>query len=349
MEPVPDTRKVMMRWQVIATLVHVAGLLLACGEAGSAGTSRGGRDASGPSAGGANPVGQPEAGQPGVASSLGTGGGPGGSSAGAGGIMTGGLPSSCVGAPSAYLYCNDFDDDAEGVYEVTTLKADWREPPWDDGVAEGRFSVVSGRDAFQGKSLRARYPEGCVGPKVCGGQWQMALAAAHTELFVAYRLRFAAGFDFVKGGKLPGLVGGSSPTGGSNPQGGFSARGMWRANGAAVQYMYYIDQNSTFGDDFGWDLGGTPRTFSPGTWHAVEHHVVMNAVGESDGKVEAWLDGQKVLERTGVKFRETGDAFAIDAFYFSTFFGGSDSSWAPTKDETVDYDTFVISTMPIGH
>jgi len=35
-----------------------------------------------------------------------------------------------------------------------------------------------------------------------------------------------------------------------------------------------------------------------------------------------------------------GDSFAIDALYFSTFFGGSDKSWATRKDETITFDDF---------
>jgi hypothetical protein len=38
------------------------------------------------------------------------------------------------------------------------------------------------------------------------------------------------------------------------------------------------------------------------------------------------------------------DTFAIDAFAFSTFFGGSDPSWAPQQDEHISFDLFVITT-----
>ena len=53
----------------------------------------------------------------------------------------------------------------------------------------------------------------------------------------------------MKGGKLPGMVGGSHPTGGHPADDGFSARLMWRRDGAAVQYVYYPGQTSTFGED----------------------------------------------------------------------------------------------------
>jgi hypothetical protein len=32
--------------------------------------------------------------------------------------------------------------------------------------------------------------------------------------------------------------------------------------------------------------------------------------------------------------RDHRDAFPVDALYISTFFGGSDASWAPHQDET---------------
>jgi Polysaccharide lyase 14 len=41
-------------------------------------------------------------------------------------------------------------------------------------------------------------------------------------------------------------------------------------------------------------------------------------------------------------------AYPLDGLYFSTFFGGSGSDWAPPKDETIDFDGFVISTSAIG-
>ena len=47
------------------------------------------------------------------------------------------------------------------------------------------------------------------------------------------------------------------------------------------------------------------------------------------------------------RFRHTED-LRIDGFYFSTFFGGGDASWAPVKDETAMFDNFVLSQTQIG-
>jgi hypothetical protein len=122
---------------------------------------------------------------------------------------------------------------------------------------------------------------------------------------------------------------------------------MWRGGGNAVQYVYHVDQPTEFGEDFDWDLGGR-RIFAPGTWHVVEHRIVMNTPAQNDGVVQGWFDGQLALDRRDVRFRDVA-SFAIDSFYFSTFFGGSDATWAASKDEHIYYDDFVVSAGPITH
>ncbi len=50
---------------------------------------------------------------------------------------------------------------------------------------------------------------------------------------------FPTGFNFVKGGKLPGLYGGkASCTGGDPAVDCFSTRLMWRAEGQGELYLY---------------------------------------------------------------------------------------------------------------
>lgn len=213
-----------------------------------------------------------------------------------------------------------------------------------EGVREGRVTVFEGPGVREGRSMQVQYPRGGVGPGPGGAQWMMSLGTRFDELYCAYDVRFATDFNFVRGGKLPGLVGGRANTGGNKPNGtdGWSARMMWRSRGDVVQYVYHPDQPTEFGEDFPWNLGGQ-RAFRPGNWHRVEHRIVMNRPGQRDGIVQGWFDGALALDRRDVRFRHV-DTFAIDAFYYSTFFGGSDPSWAPSKDERVDFDQFVIAT-----
>jgi hypothetical protein len=164
------------------------------------------------------------------------------------------------------------------------------------------------------------------------------------DLYCSYYVRFEPDFGFVKGGKLPGLAGGAGNTGGRKPNGtdGWSARMMWLARGEVVQYVYHVDQPGDYGQNFHWDRGGQ-RFFRPGAWHRVEHRIAINTPGERDGIVQGWFDGALALDRRNVRFRDV-NAFAIDLFAFSTFFGGSDETWAPVKDEHVSFDDFVVAT-----
>jgi hypothetical protein len=217
-------------------------------------------------------------------------------------------------------------------------------PTWNNGLDEGRATIVEERGA---RFLRVTYPAGQFGPSDAGVQFVVPLAQGHDEVFLSYRVRFGEGFQFVKGGKLPGMVGGTRPTGClkdlSEVEGGFSARMMWRRNGAVVQLMYTSALANLCGDDFPYTVGGRAGSFVPGEWQQVRHRLRMNTPGQSDGVVQAWLDGSLALDRHDVAFRGSAYNFLVDAIYFSTFFGGSDATWAPTSDQTVDYDDFVIS------
>jgi Polysaccharide lyase 14 len=239
------------------------------------------------------------------------------------------------------IFQQDFNAATLGPYTAAALAAGWNGTTPYNGVNEGRVSVIDGAEAREGRSLRVLYPRGGVSSNPSGAQWKMTLSR-RDELSCAYHVRFASDFDFVLGGKLPGLAGGAANTGGDKPNGrdGWSARMMWRERGEVVQYVYHVDQPTEFGEDFRWNLGGQ-RVFTPGTWHRVEHRVVINTPGQKNGIVQGWFDGQLALDRRNVRFRDV-DTFAVDAFYFSTFFGGSDPTWAPSKDEHVDFDQFMV-------
>lgn len=244
------------------------------------------------------------------------------------------------------LFRATFDAATPGPYAEAAVEADFNgAPTWNDGLDEGRATIVEeGNQRF----LRVTYPANQFGPANGGVQFKVPLGGSHDELFFAYRVRFGEGFSFMKGGKLPGLVGGSSPTGCSPDPDGFSARNMWRGGGDIVQYVYWPEQPNTCGDDLDYETGGDALSFNPGQWHTVEHRVRMNTVGSQDGVLEAWVDGELSLSDDARLWRNDG-TFAIDTLYFSTFFGGSDSSWAPASAQTVDFDDLVVSTEPLSH
>lgn len=250
------------------------------------------------------------------------------------------------GNPGAIVLSVDFDSTPLGAYAGSALDADWPGLVWQSAE---RCVIVEGEDAYSGRSLRVFYPRGSVGPLEGGAQWRVELPELYDELFLSYRVRFEPGFEFVRGGKLPGLFGGAGNTGGGIPTGtdGWSGRMMWRAAGLAVQYLYYPDQPRIWGEDIPWDEG-FERHFVPGEWSTVEHRFVINTPGEADGLLQGWWNGVLAVERPGLRLRDV-DTFAVDGFYFSTFFGGNTADFAAARDEYIYFDDFVISTESITH
>ena len=73
----------------------------------------------------------------------------------------------------------------------------------------------------------------------------------------------------------------------------------------------------------------------------------MNTPGAHDGILQAWFDGSLALDNQTFIYRIATATFGIDALYFSTFFGGSDATWAPTAAQVADFDDFIVSDQPI--
>lgn len=249
---------------------------------------------------------------------------------------------------SNIIFYRHFNDHAVGAYTETHLCQDWNCPDWNNGVNQGRVDII---DEGGNPVIRVSYPKGKYGPDESGAQWKYEIQN-YNDLFFAYRIKFGSNFDFVRGGKLPGLAGGTANTGGNTPKGndGWSARMMWKRAGRIVQYVYHPDQNQNlpYGDEFPWETEGQPLHLMPDVWYQIEVHVVMNTPGAKNGAIQAWLDGANVLDKGNIRFRDV-DGLSIDKVYFSTFFGGADRSWATSKDEYIYFDDFVISTRAITH
>lgn len=212
------------------------------------------------------------------------------------------------------------------------------------------ISLIKDPDGRFDRVLQVRYPAGSVTPSysrkknapIGGAQFFADLGISPTDtLRLSYYLRFSDDFDFVKGGKLPGLFGGTRVSGGKIPDGtnGFSTRFMWRRDGDGELYAYLPTSKK-----YGTSIGRGDWQFTPGKWHHLEQEVTLNQPGSNNGKVKVWLDGKEVLDKGGLTFRTTDD-LKIEGIFFSTFFGGSSSSWATPKDVEIDFADFSISTV----
>ncbi|HEY8201337.1 MAG TPA: hypothetical protein VII47_08285, partial [Actinomycetota bacterium] len=145
-----------------------------------------------------------------------------------------------------------------------------------------------------GRILRVAYPKGSASPTVHrdgeaplgGAQLYLRLRKPVDTLHLRYYVRFPEGFDYVKGGKLPGLFGGTVTGGRRSPDGtdGFSTRYMWRRDGAGEVYAYLATSRGE-----GTSLGRGTWHFRPGDWHLVEQEVVLNQPSRADGRIKVWL------------------------------------------------------------
>ncbi len=102
-------------------------------------------------------------------------------------------------------------------------------------------SPPPGGSSASGPVLRVQYPAGSFQDNNAGGAQMYALwnssGSAFQSMMISYEVAFDSGFDWVKGGKLPGLRGGPDPnncSGGNQANGTncFSSRVMWRKAGA---------------------------------------------------------------------------------------------------------------------
>lgn len=112
--------------------------------------------------------------------------------------------------------------------------------PFPDGLTAGNTSSSNNNTNSSAPVLQVQYPAGSFQDNDDGGAQFYALwnssGSPFQSMLVTYEVAFDTDFDWVKGGKLPGLRGGPDPnncSGGNQANGTncFSSRVMWRTNG----------------------------------------------------------------------------------------------------------------------
>jgi hypothetical protein len=221
-----------------------------------------------------------------------------------------------------------------------------------------RTQVISDEDERFPRILRVFFPAGSGSERSAnhdntpegGAQAYLPYQKATDQAYLRYYVRFPVGFDFVKGGKLPGLYGGTRTAGRKVPDGtdGLSTRYMWRRDGDGEIYAYLPTSH-----EHGTSIGRGEWRFRPGQWTSLEQRVQLNTPGGADGRITVWVDGRQVLDERGLSFRTTS-TLQIEGIFFSTFFGGGDKSWAtPVRIEEpvsqyVDFADFRVGPTAIG-
>lgn len=164
-----------------------------------------------------------------------------------------------------------------------------------------------------------------------------------------FQVKFGDNFDFNKGGKLPGLCGGSCSTGCTEMVAdGWSSRFVWK-NGNKL-YLYIYDQDRYRNKKVRADNRYCGTVYyvnfdaTPGEWVTLRQELKINSPNKYDGSIRVHVNGKETFFKDDFRFRGDTDTTEaqIDMFYFTTFFGGSTRDWAPSRDCYTYFDNFHV-------
>lgn len=219
-----------------------------------------------------------------------------------------------------------------------------------DGLALGktwsgtRYTNVIEAPSGEGRALRVMYEPTSRGSPRIEKKFGLESTASARVSFDVY---FEAGFEFVRGGKLGfGLRGGAGTTG-CKPivPDGWSARVMWRSGGTFEVYYYHQDRQNRCGDKITAKIDGEAIKLQTEQWYSMSLDVKVNDIGAANGAVSLLLGDFVVANRTGIRWRApcSGCRNArVTTLSLSTFYGGADSSWSPSKRTYALFDNVVV-------
>mgnify|MGYP002816115362 CR=1 FL=1 len=188
------------------------------------------------------------------------------------------------------------------------------------------LEVVEGAGVDGGHGLKATFEGSPRGSERITARHK--LGERGLEFTLSYDVKFDHDFQFVKGGKLHGLGPDSPITGGKSMQpSGWSARVTFKEEGSIRSYLYCQNKEGQYGTG----IASPHFRFKKGTYYSVSLHVKLNEnASTSDGFAHIYIDGDRVVQHDGVRFRgKDGDDTLITQFLFSAFHGGHEPHWAP--------------------
>ncbi|GAA5925480.1 uncharacterized protein JCM15063_005035 [Sporobolomyces koalae] len=181
------------------------------------------------------------------------------------------------------------------------------------------FPIV---DLSNGPAMQVTFPKGSINPAnkdaPTGGVGMylspLDLSKA-TNVSLEYSVFFPADFDFVKGGKLPGLYGGHTGcSGGQESEDCFSTRLMFRTGGKGELYLYVpkgvqsealckTPPLSYCDSTYGLSIGRGAWTFERGAWSNIRQEIRLNTPGVADGGFRIFVNNKLVMSSNAVLFR----------------------------------------------
>ena len=216
-------------------------------------------------------------------------------------------------------------------------------------LAHEHIDLVEGEGVAGSNAIRVRYQGNPRGSERVLVNYPLPPAEQYS---LGFAVRFCAGFDFARGGKLHGL-GPSRPVAGGNPvtPARWSARTMFRKEGGLQSYVYSQNKQSRYGEV----VIAESFHFQPDRYYRVVMQLQLNEPERDNGFLRILVDGEPLVEHRNIRFRSvSAQETWISTLMFNTFHGGQTPEWAP-RTVTGDYaqtcayfDDFVAAPL-IGH
>lgn len=188
--------------------------------------------------------------------------------------------------------------------------------------------------------------------------------AGNNTYTINYSVRFEDNFDFGRGGKLPGIGGGTTPAGGRPDTTGMTSRLMWRRdnrdnNGVTRRYLesyhYWLGQyrryapngaNGTKDNSFRF---GDRTYLVPATdneWYHIGMQATLNE-GAGRGRLQISVNGVMRYNRQHT-YLTSNASWRMNTYLQALFYGGADSTWAPSRDSALLLDNVVVNRVGLN-
>ncbi len=151
-----------------------------------------------------------------------------------------------------------------------------------------------------------------------GFPWQPSRLNGANSVCFAYDVWLPQDFDFAAGGILPGVASEQIQQLDETDEydeeelvRNFRSHLTWTKSGT-LRFIAYDPTSRTDANMLDID---TKKDLVPGRWHKLEQELVMNDVGQSNGKVRLWLDGDIIVDNAAAKLTHTKSVKFDTALY----------------------------------
>ncbi|GAA6035011.1 hypothetical protein JCM8097_002142 [Rhodosporidiobolus ruineniae] len=280
------------------------------------------------------------------------------------------LPATATAAPSFFSSLASLYSVTPAPYSslpmpTTTISASsaaqtYMSEKWNRLGGSGRVSFVEDPLAGEEKKedevvLQVSYPKGeSGGSNGVGAMHFGVFGEGKQRAMLSYEVGFSENFDWAKGGKLPGLFGGTTDmcTGGKSSTACFSLRLMWQRNASAIIYVYapqYEEQCDHAGvecyEGYLTEYARGTFTLTAGAYNTLTEVAILNSdpgeKGEANG-ILALYAGEQLAFRLDNVILRTNASVVFSTLLFSTFYGGCSGDCSPSEETYTYFRNFRV-------